>query len=92
MADAITQVQPAPTPGAAPAPLQLKMFTTSDGAGGVIFTQAVCPADDQGRAINLMSEETGKEIVALLRTLIRTIVDNGQGGLYPSDGGNGLDH
>ena len=34
----------------------------------------MCPADDQGRAINLMSEETGKEIVALLRTLIRTIV------------------
>ena len=93
MAETTTAVQPVATQGGPPpAPLQLKMFAVGDPNVGQALVQAVALVDDQGRALAPMSETTGKEIVGLLRSLIRAVVDSGNGqGLYPPDGGQGLD-
>jgi hypothetical protein len=85
MAETSIAVQPAGAPAApAPAPLQLKMFTASDGTQANAASQGVCLVDEQGRAYSPLSEMTGRKIVRLLDTLCRlTAEQNGQ--LYSPD-------
>ena len=76
-------VQPATAQGAAPpAPTELKMVAVPDASG--TNTQGVTLFDDQGRAINPMSEATGQKIVQLLSQLV-TILSISSGALVPSD-------
>ncbi len=88
MAEISIPVQPAGSavPGAIPPPpLQLKMFSAVDSSGNAVLIQGMCLVDDQGRPYVPLTEATGQQMVKLLGHLIRTIVDNGQGGMYPPD-------
>lgn len=93
MAETTVNVQPAQPQGAQPvAAVPLHFFIAPDGNGVLSLIQGVALVDDQGRAYLPMTEETGKELVSLMRLLITTLVNNGPGGLLPSARSGGLDH
>lgn len=84
MAETQIPVQPATTQGVAPpAPAQLKMVAVPDASG--TETQGVTLFDDQGRAVRVMSEETGQRIVQLLSQLVSIMANATGAGLVPSD-------
>ena len=88
MAETSVAVQPAATSTQPAQPLQLKLFAVNDGvnAGGVVYVQAMCPVDDQGRAVDLLSEETGRRIVELLTKLVRIMSTSDFSDQLPPDG------
>lgn len=91
MAETSIPVQPAASGAPVAQPLQLKMITALDGLGGqagplgMVAIQAMCLVDDQGRIYQPMTEATGQQIVRLLGQLIKTTVEQGQGGFYPQE-------
>jgi hypothetical protein len=88
MAETSIPVQPAAAAGALPpAALPLKLVAPSDGSSTVI--QAVTLFDDQGRALQPMSEATGQRIVQLLTALVAATLQS-TGGLLPSDDAAGI--
>lgn len=68
MAETSIGVQPAAGAAPQPAPLQLKIFTASDGTQ-IVAAQGMVLVDDQGRAYSPMTEITGRKIVKLLDML-----------------------
>ena len=63
----------APVAGPQPAPLQLKFFfvpgVDATGAAVTVAAQGMCLTDDQGRAFQPMSEQTGRRLLKVMNKL-----------------------
>jgi hypothetical protein len=83
MADSNIPIQPSSAPVASPAPVLVKTFQQVDELGNVTQTQAVMLVDEFGRYQQLMTEATGRRLVASIRELHDALI-SAQGGMLPS--------
>lgn len=86
MSDANINVQPAST-APAPASVQIKVFSAVDVIGNPVLVQAVALVDENGKPLQLMTEQTGLALVDAIQQLHSVLTLNGNGGLLPSGRG-----
>jgi hypothetical protein len=85
MAETSIGVQAPPAPGAPiPAPIAMRLVQVQDsnavagnGPAQPVVLQTFVLQDDQGRAITLMTDETGRKICRLLAMQLRVAIEGG---------------
>jgi photosystem II stability/assembly factor-like uncharacterized protein len=56
-------------PASTAAPMLVKTFRVTDSTGAVVEVQAVAVTDADGRTVTPLSEDTGQQILAALRSI-----------------------
>ena len=75
MAESAIAIPSATTTAPATAVAQIRTFRVLNSAGALVEIQGVALLDEQGCAINAMSEDTGRVIAAALKSINNILVD-----------------